>query len=221
MSEEKNGSLVSEILKSGESIDLSKLFAPMDEDEDVVEFRSEAECRAYIRRMNNKKSTVERKKKTEKKEWGEASRIRFDGEFKEPVEIEPFNLYYLRHTIAYKDQRWDMGERNIKYNMVLVKQSGAVKNIINSIGKISKDKKEEEIEMALRGETLWYEIKTFETVPYDRVKIGYVKIYRSPKGSVSYTRYITNSISDTDKQELKQKISDTVKIIMKKYMKRA
>lgn len=173
---------------------------------ELDDFYDMEEYKAYMK--------LKKKMNKESKELREPTDIvKFTGEFKNPSKGTKFMLFSQRHDIHYKQQLWGVGERKIEYNIILVEKTGLIKNIVGKINSIGD--KQGEIDKAERGDTVWYEIKTFETVPFDRVRAGYVKLYKDSFGKTKYTRYLSNTMTDTDKNELKEKVSKAMADIIK------
>jgi hypothetical protein len=123
----------------------------------------------------------------------------------------PVRVVFNNHDIKYKEQRWKIHERQVVYNIELVDNAKIARDISLKFDGGS----EKAAERAYKGETRYYKIVTYESVPNGWEVIGYVKVSFNSKENRLVTRTkLFDSIlkqANCDTEQAKKVIVSTVK----------
>lgn len=133
-------------------------------------------------KKKTKKAATKKVKKTDEEiaaEKAAADRLP-DCEYAELKKSEKFIVVLNQHEIPYKEQRWNIDERQVVYEVYRVDSKMSAGRVVRAI--YSGDKVKEELEKAYSGENRYYEIRVFtEVVPTRVTTLGYIKVTPNAK----------------------------------------
>lgn len=149
------------------------------EDKEVIngiEIDIDDEGKSKSKKKAKKTSTRKVKKSDEeiKAEKDMADRLP-EYEHAELKKSERFIVILNQHEIPYKEQRWNIDERQVVYEVYRIDSKLSAGRIVRDM--YTGDKLTEKLEKAYSGENRYYEIRVFTEVVPTRVKtLGYIEV---------------------------------------------
>ena len=154
-----------------------------EDDEYYEEFTDEKELQKALKKANSVKRNKEQKRKHANKDTSiTLPKWRYN-----LIEREEIYIVSMEHSIHYKEQDWLMPSRNIQYFIELVKLTGEARKIAELVTENTRLG-----QLASDGVDRWYKVVTYENVPQQYSRIGYVRL-TVRENRVGFTCYFDDS----------------------------